>query len=281
MKTNQKLLTIPNLSLKSRGAFSHSFEGGARGGFYFIFLSLVLCLLSTKTFAQTSLNTAGGEAIGAGGSLSFSVGQIVYTYNADATRTVAQGVQQPFENLLPLSVSLLNFTAKCNNNAINFSWCTLNEDNNAYFTLASSKDAINFIDIAKIKGNNTTINTNCYQFTLNNLNVSTNNLDVSTNYYRLSSTDTKGTTEYFKIITKNCNITTEFSFVAFPNPNNDIFTINANAEISYNIINNLGQSVDNGQITTKNINLSHVSKGIYYVIGQNNSKIITKKIIIE
>jgi hypothetical protein len=246
-----------------------------------LILSLVFCLLSTKTSAQTSLNMAGGDTVGAGGSLSFSVGQLVYTYNADATRTVAQGVQQPFNILLPLSVSLLNFTVKCNNNAVNFNWCTVSEDKNAYFTLASSKDAINFTDIAKVNGNNTTINTNCYTFTLDNLIINTNNLDVSTNYYRLSSTDTSGTTEYYKIITKNCNVTTDFSFNVFPNPNNGTFTINANAEMSYNIINSLGQSVDKGQIISKNINLNHLSKGIYYVIGQNNSKIITKKIIIE
>ena len=253
-----------------------------------LILSFVLCFLSTKTFAQTSINTSGGSAIGAGGSLTFSVGQLVYTRNADATRSVAQGVQQPFNVLLPLGVSLLNFTAKCNNNGIIFNWCTLSEENNAYFTLESSKDAINFTKIAKIKGNNTTNNTNCYEFTLdntvinaNNSIVTTNNLVINANYYRLSQTDTDNTTNFFKIISKNCNVTTDFAFNVFPNPNNGTFTINANAEMSYNIINSLGQSVDNGQIISKNINLSHLAKGVYYVIGQNNSKIITKKIIIE
>ena len=172
---------------------------------------------------------------------------------------------------------------------------TISEENNAYFTLESSKDAINFTKIAKIKGNNTTNNTNCYEFTLdntvinaNNSNVTTNNpvinannSNVTANYYRLSQTDTDNTTNFFKVISKNCNVTTDFSFVVYPNPNNGTFTIYANAEMSYNIINSLGQSVNNGQITTKNINLSHLAKGIYYVIGQNNSKIITKKIIIE
>jgi hypothetical protein len=47
--------------------------------------------------AQQTISTAGGEAAGAGGSVSYSVGQVVYTTNTGINGTVAQGVQQPFE----------------------------------------------------------------------------------------------------------------------------------------------------------------------------------------
>jgi len=47
--------------------------------------------------AQTSVNATGGNALGSGGSASYSVGQVVYTTNTGANGTVAQGVQQPFE----------------------------------------------------------------------------------------------------------------------------------------------------------------------------------------
>jgi hypothetical protein len=39
----------------------------------------------------------GGNASGSGGSVSYTVGQIVYTSNANSSGSVAQGVQQPYE----------------------------------------------------------------------------------------------------------------------------------------------------------------------------------------
>lgn len=47
--------------------------------------------------AQESINTTGGNALGSGGSASYSVGQLVYTTNTGTNGSVAQGVQQPYE----------------------------------------------------------------------------------------------------------------------------------------------------------------------------------------
>ncbi len=47
--------------------------------------------------AQESVTAAGGDASGAGGSVAYSVGQLVYTTHTGSTGSVAQGVQQPFE----------------------------------------------------------------------------------------------------------------------------------------------------------------------------------------
>jgi hypothetical protein len=47
--------------------------------------------------AQQVIATSGGNASGSGGSVSYSVGQIVYTTNANSNGSVAQGVQQPYE----------------------------------------------------------------------------------------------------------------------------------------------------------------------------------------
>ena len=47
--------------------------------------------------AQVSLNTRGGNASGDGGSVSYSVGQVLYTTNTGTNGTVNQGVQQPYE----------------------------------------------------------------------------------------------------------------------------------------------------------------------------------------
>ena len=47
--------------------------------------------------AQEAVLATGGDASGSGGSVSYSVGQLVYTTNTGTTGTVAQGVQQPYE----------------------------------------------------------------------------------------------------------------------------------------------------------------------------------------
>ena len=50
--------------------------------------------------AQTShqvLSATGGDATGSGGTVAFSVGQIVYTTSTGTTGSVAQGVEQAYE----------------------------------------------------------------------------------------------------------------------------------------------------------------------------------------
>ena len=46
--------------------------------------------------AQQSVNTTGGNASGSGGSVSYSVGQVVYTYHSSSSGQMNQGVQQVF-----------------------------------------------------------------------------------------------------------------------------------------------------------------------------------------
>ena len=51
----------------------------------------------TGLYGQRSVTTAGNNASGTGGSVSYSVGQIVYTTISGASGTVSQGMQQPYE----------------------------------------------------------------------------------------------------------------------------------------------------------------------------------------
>ena len=50
--------------------------------------------------AQQSANAAGGDAMGSGGSVAYSIGQVVYTANTSPSGTVSQGVQQAYEIFL-------------------------------------------------------------------------------------------------------------------------------------------------------------------------------------
>ena len=67
--------------------------------------NLIICIVLlfniglTGLQAQKAIPAAGGEASGNGGSVSYSVGQVIYTAIAASAGTVTQGVQQPYEIL--------------------------------------------------------------------------------------------------------------------------------------------------------------------------------------
>jgi hypothetical protein len=62
----------------------------------FVFL-LLSNFITIGIQAQSANIASGGNATGTGGSVSYSVGQIVYTTNIGTGGSVSQGVQQPYE----------------------------------------------------------------------------------------------------------------------------------------------------------------------------------------
>jgi hypothetical protein len=62
------------------------------------FMSAAFLLLGLGGIhAQESVNGSAGEATGAGGTTSYSVGQVIYTTNTGSNGSVTQGVQQAYE----------------------------------------------------------------------------------------------------------------------------------------------------------------------------------------
>ncbi len=62
-----------------------------------LFALLLLGLGLKGLHAQEAIPAAGGNASGSGGSVSYSVGQDVYTTSTGSNGSVSQGVQQPYE----------------------------------------------------------------------------------------------------------------------------------------------------------------------------------------
>ena len=60
-------------------------------------LSVLSLVLGLTAQAQQATTATGGDASGSGGTVAYSVGQVVYTTNTDASGTVSQGVQQAYE----------------------------------------------------------------------------------------------------------------------------------------------------------------------------------------
>ncbi len=54
-------------------------------------------LMTGSALGQEAASASGGDALGSGGIVNYSVGQVAYTTNSGTNGTVSQGVQQTFE----------------------------------------------------------------------------------------------------------------------------------------------------------------------------------------
>ena len=59
-------------------------------------LSVLLLAIGITAQAQQATISSGGDALGSGGTASYSVGQVVYTTNSGSNGSVSQGVQQVY-----------------------------------------------------------------------------------------------------------------------------------------------------------------------------------------
>ena len=84
----------------------------------------------TGAQAQQAITATGGDASGSGGTVAYSVGQVVYTTYTGSTGSVAQGVQQPYEISIVLGLE---------NNEISLSMQAFPNPTVDYLTLSLSK----------------------------------------------------------------------------------------------------------------------------------------------
>ena len=137
--------------------------------------------------AQESPISAGGEATGAGGTTSYSVGQVAYTTNTGTNGSVAQGVQQPYE---------ISTTVGIDETSINLELSVYPNPTTNYLTLKVDNfelSTLNFqlIDLQGKVIENKKVNANSTTITMETLPKAT---------YFLTVTDNKNTVKTFKII---------------------------------------------------------------------------------
>jgi hypothetical protein len=184
----------------------------------------------------------------------------------------------------PLPVTLLSFTADCDNGKPVITWETASETDNAYFNLERSMDATNWEVAGTVKGAGNSNQKLEYRFV-------DENAASGTIYYRLKQYDNDGDVEGFGMIKTDCGKFTEQSSVFYyPNP----FTENLSLEISniaarkahvviYDI---LGTEVaswtlnsDDIQNKTYQLNPGNLPKGIYYVEFNSDTYSGTTKLV--
>lgn len=184
-----------------------------------------------------------------------------------------------------LPIELLTYTFSCIENKVMLYWSTASEFNNDYFTIERSADAVNFEEIARIKGaGNSCVNLN-YQFTDNNP------ID-ETSYYRLKQTDYNGEFKYYNIITANCNGNLNI-INTFPNPSKGNFictiSISESSEVIFIVYDIFGQKIKEQIFNIEKGTSNHkfdilmLKTGMYYIQFKTSNGLYKsqKQIIIE
>ncbi len=190
------------------------------------------------------------------------------TQNASGMTTLTKLDMYYFENAT-LEVELLTFEGKTKQNAVDLTWTTANEKNNAGFEIERSTDGKAFEKIGFVKGNGTTNIKQSYNFTDNSP------LSILT-YYRLGQVDFDRT----RVTSNTISIAPQSSKVklkVYPNPTSDNqitvdFTENTEG---VSVVNLLGQTVFQQKTIGQNrlqLDISTWAKGVYFVKTTENTE---------
>lgn len=181
----------------------------------------------------------------------------------------------------PLPVSLINFTAKAENNEkVKISWTTTYERNNSHFEVQRSKDGITYNTIAIVPGNN---NSN----TLHDYSLYDNQPHKGVSFYRLKQVDNDQQFSYSGIA--RVNISDAINGIEiYPNPSSgNSFMVglkdNIPGLVTIKIYDITGRLQMQQQFTnTQNIAVNHhLSPGIYMINVVAEGLNENRKLIIE
>ena len=127
-----------------------------------VLIIIFLCSFwTTIVHAQATIPATGGNAAGSGGSVSYTVGQIGYSTISGGNRSVAQGVQQPYEISVVTAIDEakgINLICSAYPNPTS-GFITLKVENydNASLSYELFDISGNLLEIKKIEGNEITI----------------------------------------------------------------------------------------------------------------------------
>lgn len=177
-----------------------------------------------------------------------------------------------YENVA-LSVELLDFQAKPEQNHNLVTWTTASETNNDYFILESSSDGVNFKSITTIAGNGNSSQNINYQF---------NDFEYFSpkTFYRLIQVDYDGEQHKSQVITVNRqNDFNDMDIVLYPNPSTGEVNLKTyvenSGEVNIRVLNLLGELIYNEKVNLKvgynnnTFDFSNLANGIYAIEFQN------------
>ncbi|MFL5729912.1 MAG: T9SS type A sorting domain-containing protein [Cytophagaceae bacterium] len=205
----------------------------------------------------------------------------VVSYGSPCARTPVRAIKLAAgDPACPLPVELLTFNAAMESGEAVLVWSTGSEKSSHYFSIERSADAENFVQIGTMSAAGSSSQLINYSYT---------DLSVPSGiiYYRLAAYDIEGKVSYSVIrsVTSNNAELIQIS----PNPNQGIFTLRAGlgGEIHLKIFNALGQEVYASEEKTatslfrKELSLTNLSAGIYYLQVQTSKQTWVRKIVKE
>lgn len=166
-----------------------------------------------------------------------------------------------------LPVSLTDFKADCDGIV---TWKTTSEHNNAFFTLESSMDGINFTKLADVQGaGNSSVET-AYAVKVNS---------IGEGYFRIRQTDFNGKVSVSDIIRGHCLDKNSVQLV--PNPSSGVFKLtNLESQTKIYILDALGKQVETIETDLESLvfDFSTRAKGVYFIHLESEFKHETIKI---
>ncbi len=133
--------------------------------------------------AQEAVTATSGNASGSGGSVSYSIGQVLYTTNIETGSSVAQGVQQPYEISIIPGIENVNISLTVKaypNPTTNFVLLKIESKNSKEMSYQLFDVNGKCFDTKKLEGNEITIPMEQYVAGTYFLKIMKNNREVKT-----------------------------------------------------------------------------------------------------
>ncbi len=183
----------------------------------------------------------------------------------------------------PLPIELLNFSAACSNVEVALNWTTATENNNDFFTIERSQDAINWEVVGTYKGSGNSSHISVYA-------ADDKQPLGGTTYYRLKQTDYDGKFEYFAPVVTDCGKTNETIVTYYPNPFSTEILMNtgilANDRGTVQVFDTEGKRVFTMAFSGSDLNsgkvllpLSDLPSGVYFIEFKTGDLSSSTKII--
>ncbi len=182
-----------------------------------------------------------------------------------------------------IPIELLSFTGYADKDANILKWTTLSEVNTSMFYVERSEFGKEWTAVAKVEASGNSLSKKDYQVA--------DKEPVTKAFYRLRSIDRDGKYTLSRVVTIERRETGLRLNAVYPNPNNGNFVVNLTSlpgeKGQIVLINALGIKVYTKDLNTKGgrtiekINVNQLPNGIYTLMLEQNSDIITKRVVIN
>lgn len=171
-----------------------------------------------------------------------------------------------------LPITLKSFNLTYLNEKVTLDWTTANEENNEGFEIQRSYDGITFDAIGFVKGSGNSLNPIEYSYT-DPLVINGASGNV---FYRIRQIDYDG--KYNFTPTRLISLNGESKLIFYPNPAENLITIQSNETVSVEIMDLTGKVVlRGGNLNSSTIDITSIAKGTYMIIMKNMSGEILKQ----